>query len=122
MILADFTCPYHGRFEALADRDAESMPCPMPTIVHRHANDGSPVICGEPNCFPVPCPEVSPWSPSPVHGRVRIGEVERGANEQPASPMYLSTQDLGNGMPYSEWRAKRDRMYEERRHKESKDL
>jgi hypothetical protein len=36
--------------------------------------------------------------------------------------MYLDTRELGEGMPYQEWRDKRDRLYRDRRHAESKDL
>lgn len=97
MILSDFTCPYHGRFEALADAEAESHPC------------GS-------------CSVLAPWSPSPVRGRVRLGEVERGAVARPDSPMMLDTRSLGEGEPYADWRARRDKMYQERRWAERKDV
>jgi hypothetical protein len=104
MILADFTCPEHGRFEMLAESDAESAPCPI--------TEGRGV----------PCELASPWSPTPIRCRVRIGEVERGGVDKPASPMMLDTRELGEGMPYDQWREKRDRMYMERRHKESKEI
>ncbi len=113
MILADFCCSEHGLFEALVDADAESHPCPV-WMVHGHANPATSVEA--------PCDYPSPWSPSPVRGRVRIGEVVRGGVDKPDSPMYLNTRELGEGMPMSEWREKRDKMYAERRHKESKDL
>jgi hypothetical protein len=116
MILADFTCPEHGRFEAFAPSDAESCPCPEllpPWEDHGPAGDlGDGGICQAD----------SPWSPSPVRGRVRTAEVERGGVDKPASPMYLDTRELGEGMPMEEWRAKRDKMYEERRHKEAKEV
>ncbi len=113
MILADFCCPYHGRFEALAESDAEWHPCPV-WMVHGHANPATSVEA--------PCDCQSPWSPSPVRGRVRIGEVVRGGVDKPDSPMMLDTRELGNGMPMEEWRARRDKMYEERRWKESKEF
>ncbi len=106
MILSDFTCPHHGRFETLAESDAESMPC-------RSVDAG---------CIDGYCDHPSPWSPSPVRGRVRIGEVERGGVDKPDSPMFLDTRELGNGMPMSEWRAKRDKLYRDRRHKEAKEF
>ncbi len=108
MILADFTCPRHGRFELLVDADDDWASCPERMD-----------CCDEHIDF---CGEFSPWSPSPVRGRVRIGEVERGKVDKPDSPMMLDTRELGEGMPMEEWRAKRDRMYEERRHKEAKDF
>jgi hypothetical protein len=95
VILSDFTCPEHGTFERLVDVSAESVPCRE---------------CGA-DC---------PWTPAPIRCRVRIGEVERGGVDKPDSPMYLDTRELGEGMPYDEWKAKRDKVYEDRRHKESK--
>jgi hypothetical protein len=99
MILNDYECPTgHGVFEALADRDAlDWHPCP---------------VCSKPSILIMPAPM----------GRVRLAEVERGGVSKPDSPMFLDTRELGEGMPMEEWRAKRDKVYEERRHKESKDL
>jgi hypothetical protein len=116
MILADFCCPYHGRFEALADADWEAMPCPS-TLAPARFNHG---IEGEPAGFV--CMTTSPWAPSPIRGRVNHAEVVRGTVDRPESKMYLDTRELGAGMPMEEWRAKRDRVYEERRHKEGKEL
>jgi hypothetical protein len=114
MILADFTCPEHGRFELLAESDAESAPCPVMLVSVDDRGVGL-----RPD---VPCGEPSPWTPTPIRCRVRIAEVERGGVDRPASPMFLDTRELGEGMPYDEWKAKRDKLYEDRRHKESKEL
>lgn len=97
MILADWTCPTHGRFESPAPSHCDSIPCPS-------------------------CGAVSPWAPSVVHGSVRLAEVERGKSDGPPTKAYMDTRALGEGMPLSEWRAKRDRMWEERSWKESKEL
>jgi hypothetical protein len=98
LIVNEFWCDSHHRFEALVERDSPDWhPCPS-------------------------CSKPSIWVCSAPMGKVRLAEVERGGVDQPASPMFLSTQDLGNGMPYQEWREKRDKVYEERRHKESKEL
>ena len=94
-IVQDFECHVHGRFADVAPRDIDSVPCPL---------------CGSP----------SEWRISAPHGSVRLAEVVRGGVAQPDSPMYLSTRELAEGMSRSEWRAKRDKIYEERRHKESK--
>ncbi len=61
-------------------------------------------------------------SPSPVRGRVRAAEVERGGVDRPDSPMFLNTRALGEGQPYDEWRKDRDKLYRDRRHKESKEI
>lgn len=116
MILSDFTCPYHGRFELLAESDAETAPCPELVSAYEGEDIGDSGGDG------VPCGQPSPWTPAPIRCRVRIGEVERGGVGKPASPMFLDTRELGEGMPMEEWRAKRDKVYEERRHKEAKDF
>lgn len=98
LIANEFLCDSHGRFTAIVDRDG-------------------------PDCHPCPrCSAPSVWVISAPMGRIRIGEVERGGVDKPDSPMYLNTRELGEGMPYDEWRGKRDKMYEERRHREGKDL
>ena len=100
MILADYCC-YECRltFEQMVES-------PSPDKVWCHRCDSNWAL----------------WSPSPVRGRVRLGEVERGGVDKPDSPMYLDTRELGAGMPMEEWRAKRDKLYQERRHKESKEI
>lgn len=97
MILSDYECATCGIFEALAPSDCDAMPCPE-------------------------CGERAPWSPSPVHGRVRLGEVVRGKVAKPDSPMFLDTRSLGEGEPLREWKARRAKLYAERRHREGKEL
>ncbi len=96
-IARDFACHDCGPFSAEVSRDADTHPCPD---------------CGAP----------TPFVLSPVHGSVKATEAIRGSVAKPDSPMYLDTRELGNGMPMAEWRAKRDKLYEERRHKESKEF
>jgi hypothetical protein len=97
LILNDYECPTdHGIFEALMDSNGpDCAPCP---------------VCSKPSIRLMPAPM----------GRVKIGEVVRGGVDKPDSPMYLNTRELGEGMPYDDWRAKRDKMYDERRFAESK--
>jgi hypothetical protein len=118
MILADFECPEHGVFEAYADADAESAPCPF-----RRCN-ASDMCTGCLSCAsePASCYEIAEWSPSPIHGSVQAGSVVRGPVSKPDSPMFLDTRELGEGMPLKEFKEKRRKLYEERRHKESKSL
>lgn len=89
MILADFRCEEHGVFEAIADSGADATSCPE-------------------------CGASSPWSPSPVRGRVKLGEVSQGKFEPPPSPGALDTRALADGMPYTEWKAKREKQHKER--------
>ena len=118
MILSDFTCPVHGRFEQLADADDDEAKC-MTWLTEEETIAAGHKWFGYPTLY---CGTWSPWTPTPIRCRVRTAEVERGGVDRPASPMYLDTRELGEGMPYDEWRAKRDKMYEDRRHKESKEL
>lgn len=85
MILADFLCPEHGRFELLSDV-ADEVPCPT-------------------------CGVSSPWAPSPVFGRVQLVTATRGKYEKPPTPQHLDTFALGEGQRYSEWRAERKKMW-----------
>lgn len=116
-ILADYRCPEHGRFEQMVESPSpDEVPCPALRL--------EPIgnFFGDFFHDPTTCGAASPWVPFPVTGRVKIGEVQRGTVAKPDSPMMLDTRSLGEGEPYHEWRAKRDKMYEERRHKESKEL
>ena len=86
LVLADYLCPKHGRFEALQARsETDSAPCPT-------------------------CGASSPWAPTPVAGRVKRGEVVQGKFEPPPNELALDTRALADGMPLSEWRAKRKRI------------
>lgn len=96
-IARDFLCDECGPFSATVDRDAEVHPCPD---------------CNVPRAFVLSPPRVS----------IPIAEVVKGGVAKPDSPMYLDTRDLGNGMSATEWRAKRDKIYEERRHAEAKEF
>ena len=95
MILADWDCPSCGVFEARAPSSTDAIPCPE-------------------------CGAASPWAPSPVAGRVKLGEVSRGKVEPPR-PGWINTRELGEGMSMAEWRAKRDRQRLEDRRKILKD-
>lgn len=95
-ILQDFLCADCGPISALAPRDTDHIPCPD---------------CGGP----------AEWRISAPPGFCSGVGVIRGGVAQPDSPMYLSTRELGEGMPYAEWRAKRDKIYEERRFREAKE-
>jgi hypothetical protein len=98
LISNEYLCDSHGRFSATVERDG-------------------------PDCHPCPlCSRPSIWVISAPMGRVRTAEVQRGGVDKPDSPMFLDTRELGEGMPFDQWRAKRDKMYEERRHKEAKDV
>lgn len=78
-----------------------------------------------PICDVTKCPCCDGWAVwriSAPHGVVRQAEVVRGGVARPDSPMYLDTRPLAEGMSREEWKAKREKIYAERRWKESKAL
>lgn len=82
MILLDFECSEHGRFESLEPRPGpDEVPCPG-------------------------CGAASPWRVSAVAGRVREGEVTRGKSDE-VPPGAMSTRALADGMPLHEFKAQR---------------
>lgn len=97
MILADYTCTSCGdTHERTVESPApDEMPCEF-------------------------CDAVAVWSPTPIRGSVRHAEVERGTVAKPDSPYYCDTRALGEGMPLKEWKEKRARYQQERRHREFK--
>ena len=76
-----------------------------------------------------PAPDVTPcracfapaaWAPSPIHGRVKLGEVTRGPVDK-APPGAMDTRLLGEGMSMKEWKSGRDKWRTEERRKILKD-
>jgi hypothetical protein len=117
LISAEYRCCSHGVFGVVVERDAngdppECWPCPE-LILGADESDLDDDVC---------CDYPSPWTISAPMGRVRTAEVVRGGVDRPDSPFYLDTRKLGEGQPYEEFRAERDKLYAERRHKESKEL
>lgn len=101
MILADFICPIHGRFEAMVDPDAEFAPCPAPY---------EPVTVGLPKFLA--CGEPSPWSPSPIAVHTAfVVSATRGKSDPPPHKLATDTRALGEGQSYSEWRAQRKKLW-----------
>lgn len=96
-MLQDFLCDDCGPISTIAPRDVDSTPCPD---------------CGKPARWVISAPRVA----------IPIAEVVRGGVAKPDSPMYLDTRPLAEGMPLTEWKARRQKLYEERRWKESKKL
>ena len=96
MILSDYRCPTCGPFEAL-------------------------VVSPSPDHITCACGSISPWMPAPIAGRVKAGEVTRGKVEK-APPGALDTRELGDGMPLSEWRKKREAWKNDERWKLKKEL
>ena len=104
----EYLCPEHGRFTAEVPRD--NVPDEVFCDEIEHGNDNN--ICGL----------TSPWSPSGITCKVAIASFNRGKAEAPPNRQSLTTRDLADGMPMSEWRAKRAKLREERRRKRIKEM
>lgn len=93
MILSDYLCPFCDHsFEAMVESPAPDYEaCPS-------------------------CTEPASWAPSPIHGRVKVGEVTRGTVDK-APPGAMDTRLLGEGMSMKEWKAGRDKWRTEERRK-----
>lgn len=109
-IVAVYTCPEHGEFDATVERDENGEapdvePCPFPVY--------QPGDCCEDHC--ALCYKPATWTPSPVASRVRRVEAVKGTWEKPERPTYLDTRELGEGMDDDEFRAKRAAVWERKR-------
>lgn len=110
-IVAVYTCPEHGEFDAAVERDENG-----------EAPDVIECPCGELYGMPVVCAHLARWTPSPVAGRVRRVEVVRGGWERPEHKTYLDTRKLGEGQDVEEFQAEREKIWDEERHKMVKEL
>jgi hypothetical protein len=98
VILSDYECPTHGCFELMVDSPApDDVPCPG-------------------------CCERAVWVPFPVMGKVRMVEAARGVSDRRPGALAFDTRDLAEGMQMTEWKAKREKAWDEHRHKQNKEL
>lgn len=67
------------------------------------------------------CGKESTMIASAVAGRVKLGEVSRGGVAEAPSPYALDTRPLAEGMPLSEFKQKRAKLWREKREREWKD-
>lgn len=131
MMLAEFECPVHGRFEALVDRvdggPPDSAPCP------EWCESASPQTANEPKfgmreewptltrAEPVACGLASPWrisSPHPKVLSVPCFAAVRGGDMKDRPPGMLDTRKLADGQSMKEWKGEREKERLERRHQQ----
>ena len=80
MIVAEYSCPHHDRFEVIEDHEAQDhRPCP---------------VCGTDAPWCISAPAIKPNYASTTQGT--------GSTERP--PGFMSTSALADGMKRSEWR------------------
>lgn len=99
MIVQEYTCPEHGKFDLLEDCNSEETPRPCPR-----------------------CGATSPYCISAPATKIPVGVVVSGKSDE-RPPNALDTRPLADGMSSSEWHAKEQRKsWEIVRAKQRKDL
>lgn len=121
-MVAEYTCPAHGRFALEVSRDENGdppaeMPCRVRGMELANPRDEAHF---EVNAY---CGLASPHAISaPRSCRVRKVEVVRGSYQKPELPTWTDTTNLGEGQELEDWQADRDKVWEAERHKEIKEL
>lgn len=98
MIVREYLCPDHGRFEIIESRNTATDPgraCPD-------------------------CGAIAEWVISAPKTKTTWASVERGGVADAPVPWALDTRPLAEGMPLGEFRAKRAKEHNDRRHAEIK--
>lgn len=96
MVLADFRCEQHGVFELLADRDADAVTCPT-------------------------CGASSPWSPSPVFGKMQEVSATQGKSAPKPHAMSMDLREVGDGRSLNDWKKERRQRWRDHDYKRRKD-
>lgn len=114
-IVAVYTCPEHGEFDADVERDANGE---APDVITCGAERGVWADAFAPSGEMHYCECPATWTPSPVGCRVRRVEVTRGKYEKPERPTYLDTRKLGEGQDPEEFAAERQKIWRRKREAE----
>jgi hypothetical protein len=135
-IVAVYTCPEHGEFDATVERDEngeapDEIECPIEVSEEQARSHASAMMRGawchahsataqlpsfaELLASARTCLLPATWTPSPVAGRVRRVEVTRGKYEKPERKTYLDTRKLGEGQPLEEFQAERRKIWRDER-------
>lgn len=104
LIVLEFLCPKHGRFELIVERSAapDEAPCPAPDEDLYDWRQGGPL-----------CDVASPWVVSAPKIKVKYATAATMAKSDPApSPLYMNTEPLADGMPQWEFDEKRARVWD----------
>jgi hypothetical protein len=112
MIAHEYLCPEHGRFTAEVPRSdvPDEVPCPAEDAdTYRVVVDDGQLGLRRANY----CGLTSQWSPGGVSTRVKQGEVVQGKVETNGLPpeVCMSTRELADGMPLSEFKARRAKVH-----------
>jgi hypothetical protein len=107
-LVAVYTCPVHGAFDAEVQRDESGG---APELITCEARDPLP---GDATVSVMCCLDAT-WTPTPVACRVRRIEAVKGKWEKPEKKTYLDTRELAEGMDIDDFHAKRAAVWEEKR-------
>jgi len=110
LVLAEYLCPEHGRFELLVERDVNGDP---------PAEQPCPVIAPPADAV---CWESSPWTISApaVHTQFVV-TASKGKSAPKPHPYSMDTRMLAEGRR-NDFRTQRKKIREELRHKRVKEL
>jgi hypothetical protein len=120
LVVAEYLCPEHGRFEAMVQRDENGdppaeQPCPFIIAERERWDEGrhedEDTLCEDPSPWTISAPKQKVLTVKPT-AAVRGGDMK----ERP--PWMLDTRPLAEGMKYSEWKKKQADLSRTRRHKQ----
>lgn len=115
-VVAEYTCPVHGRFTLEVARDSEGNPPDRVSCVKRAGEGGRfrrrDGLCGESSPFAMSAPSV----------RIRKVEVARGSYQRAEVPTWTDTTNLGEGQDLDDWHADRDKVWEAERERQVMEL
>lgn len=114
LVLAEYLCPEHGRFELLVERDAKGDPPDSAPCQERVGVGGI--------AYPSRCCASSPWTISApaVHTQFVI-TASKGKNASKPHPKAMDTRMLAEGRK-NDYRRQRKKIKEEERHARVKRL
>jgi hypothetical protein len=114
LIVAEYECPDHGRFEATVQREngdpPDTLACPAIVVPDDACCEDHG---GE------PCQAVAEWrisAPAQRVWSVPAYAASTGGDMKERPPGMLDTRPLAEGMPYTEWKKKQDDARRARRH------
>src|SRR5689334_3101796 len=109
LIVAEYECPVHGRFELIVERDANG---DAPDGVECSASIEIIIDSGRPRWFEQPCRQRSPWVISAPMGRVSPFSMVRGKSDaRPADRHVMDTSVLADGMSMTEFKSRRAKVH-----------
>jgi hypothetical protein len=116
LVSADYRCPVHGLFNVLVERDENGDPPAEQPCPAKIDEDHSRPLVRVARCTDAVCGEPSPWTISApgVHTQFVVS-VSQGKPEPPPHKLSMQTRSLAEGQKFSEWKAGRRKLWEERR-------